>query len=291
MRFRIHKAAGLILGFALINLNGSLAAQQSMAPSFLGELVDAPQPTLQQVSAAADIGQQSTSQTSTPQTSAPDQSQDTRTQAERELKQQESQRMLGVVPAFNSVISGHAAPLSSKQKFTLYLHSATDPFVFVVTGIDAGYEQATDQFPEYRYGAEGFAKRYGASIADSLDGNFWGNAVLPSLLHQDPRYFRLGHGTVIHRILYSAATTVICKGDNGKWQPSYSNIGGNFIGGAISNLYYPPADRGMALTLERGATVTAEGALGSLALEFYPDVAGWWHNRHAKSAQQKASVP
>ena len=195
--------------------------------------------------------------------------------------------MLGVVPAFNTVFSGHAAPLTSGQKFGLYLHSSTDPFVFVITGVDAAYEQATDQFPEYRQGVKGYGKRYGAALADDLDGNLWGNAILPAVLRQDPRYFRMGHGTITHRVLYAAATTVICRGDNGKWQPNYSNVAGNFIGGAFSNIYYPPAERGVALTLERGATVTAEGALGSLAVEFYPDVVGWYHNHHNKSALRK----
>jgi hypothetical protein len=245
-----------------------------------------PEPSPQEADPAADARVQTPQQPDATQ-------QDSRSQAERELKQQESQRMLGVVPAFNSVIGGHAAPLTSRQKFSLYLRSTTDPFVFAVTALDAGYEEVGDQFTGYGWGPAGYFKRYGASLADSVDGNFWGNAVLPSLLHQDPRYFRLGHGTITHRILYAAATTVICKGDNGKWQPSYSNIGGNFIGGAISNLYYPPADRGISLTLENGATVTAEGALGALALEFYPDASRWWHNRHNRknAAAAQTSAP
>lgn len=230
---------------------------------------------------------QSSSTTPQTQTAAPD----TQTEAQRELKQQESQRMLGVVPAFNEVMNGHAAPLSPKQKFSLFLHGAVDPFQFFIVGVDAGLEQAEDQFPEYHYGAVGFAKRYGAAYADDFDGNFFGNAVLPSLLHQDPRYFRLGHGSVMHRILYAAATTVIAHGDNGKWQPNYSNVIGNFIGGAISNAYYPAADRGFSLTIQRGATVTAEGAIGSFAEEFYPDLAAWWHNRHSPKIVPPAPAP
>jgi hypothetical protein len=197
-----------------------------------------------------------------------------------QLKAEEKQRMLGIVPAFNAVESGEAAPLSPGQKFDLWYHSSIDPFTFAVAGIDAGIEQAEDSYPEYHYGFVGFAKRYGASYADSVDGNFWGNAVLPSLLHQDPRYFRLGHGSFKRRLWYSAISTVRCKGDNGKWEPNYSNVAGNLIGGAISNAYYPASDRGVGLTLERGFTVTAEGAFGSLALEFYPDAIGYLKRRH-----------
>jgi hypothetical protein len=218
--------------------------------------------------------------------------QDTGSEADREVKQQESQRMLGIVPAFNEVIGGHAVPLKPSQKFNLFFHSAFDPYQFGIVALDAGIEQWQGQFPEYHYGAEGYGKRYAAAFADNFDGNFWGNAVLPSLLHQDPRYYRLGHGNPMHRILYSASTAVICKGDNGKWQPNYSNVAGNIIGGAVSNLYYPAADRGIVLTFERGLTVTATGAIGALAEEFYPDLAAYFSRRHARkvAAAQAAAA-
>lgn len=197
-----------------------------------------------------------------------------------ELKAEKKQRLLGIVPAFNTVLGGQARPLRPSQKFNLWFHSAVDPFTFGIAAIDAGIEQAQDTYPEYSQGVEGYAKRFGAAYADNVDGNFWGNAVLPSLLHQDPRYFRLGHGSVKRRLGYALLSTVRCKGDNGSWQPSYSNIGGNLIGGAISNWYYPASERGVGLTLERGFTVTAEGALGALAFEFYPDVIG--HLKHRR---------
>jgi hypothetical protein len=100
----------------------------------------------------------------------------------------------------------------------------------------------------------------------------------------------MGHGTFRHRFWYALSTTVMCKGDNGNWQFNYSNLAGNFIGGAISNVYYPAADRGFGLTMERGATVSAEGALGSLAVEFYPDVMQHFRNRR-KVVVPAASAP
>ena len=201
-----------------------------------------------------------------------------------QLKAEEKQRLLGIVPAFNTVQGGVAAPLTKGQKFDLWFHSSIDPFTFAVAGIDAGIEQAENSYPEYGQGAAGFGKRYGAAYADSVDGNFWGNAVLPSLLHQDPRYFRLGQGPLKKRLWYAIISTVRCKGDNGKWQPSYSNVGGNLIGGALSNIYYPASDRGVGLTLERGFTVTGEGAIGSVAYEFYPDAIAYLKRRHHKDA-------
>ncbi len=208
-----------------------------------------------------------------------------------QLKAEEKQRLLGIMPAFNAVQGGEAAPLRSSQKFDLWFHSAIDPFTFAVAGIDAGIEQAEDTYPEYHQGFPGFARRFGAAYADNVDGNFWGNAVLPSLLHQDPRYFRLGHGTKKGRLWYAVISTVRCKGDNGKWQPSYSNVGGNLIAGAISNVYYPASDRGFSLAMERGFTVTAEGAFGALAFEFYPDLVGYLKRRHHPNAGPSVPAP
>jgi len=112
-----------------------------------------------------------------------------------------------------------------------------------------------------------------ANYADTFIGNMIGNAVLPSLLHQDPRYFRLGYGPKTHRILYALATNVICKHDvTGKWEPNYSNVLGNLIGGGISNLYYPADERGVGNTLENALTVTLEGGVGSALQEFWPDI-------------------
>ena len=202
--------------------------------------------------------------------------------SEGQLKAEEKQRLLGIMPAFNTVESGEAVPLKPSQKFSLWYHAAIDPFTFAISGIDAGIEQAEDTYPEYRQGTVGFAKRFGASYADNVDGNFWGNAVLPVVLHQDPRYFRLGHGSIKFRLWYAALSTVRCKSDSGKWQPNISNVGGNLIGGTISNLYYPASDRGLGLIFERGFTVTGEGAFGALAFEFYPDLIKLYKRHHQK---------
>ncbi|HZU09769.1 MAG TPA: hypothetical protein VFA02_07680 [Pseudacidobacterium sp.] len=193
-------------------------------------------------------------------------------EAAEELKREEKQRILGVVPNFNTVNSGDAAALTPKQKLHLFWKSSTDPFVFVAAAADAGISQAEDDFPGYGQGAEGYFKRFGASYADTFDGNLWGNAILPIVLHEDPRYFRKGTGPVMGRILYAAKTNVWSRRDNGTWGPNYANIAGNFIAGGISNLYYPSSDRGPGLTVQRALTVTAEGALGSLLVEFWPDV-------------------
>lgn len=189
--------------------------------------------------------------------------------AQEQLKDQEKQRVLGVIPNFYVTYIPDAAPLSPKQKFQLAWKTTIDPVSFGLTGVVAGIEQAQDRFPGYGQGAEGYAKRYGALYADFAIGTFIGGAVLPSLLKQDPRYFYKGTGTKKSRVLYALANAVICKGDNGHWQANYSSILGSLAAGGISNLYYPASDRnGAALTFENALISIGANAAVNLLQEF-----------------------
>ncbi len=136
-------------------------------------------------------------------------------------------------------------------------------------GVIAGIQQAQDDFSGYGQGAQGYGKRYGASYANFVSGTFIGSAILPSVLKQDPRYFYKGSGSKRSRILYAVADSVVCKGDNGHWQPNYSSILGNLAAGAISNLYYPAKDRdGVGLTFESGAIGIGATAAANVIQEF-----------------------
>jgi len=189
-----------------------------------------------------------------------------------ELRVEEQQRILGVVPEFNISNLHDAAPLSTQQKFQLAMKSALDPFSFAAAGLDAGLGQWQKQSPGYGYGMQGYARRFQAAYIDAFDGAILGNAVFPSLLHQDPRYFRQGTGSFGSRLMHAISSTYRSKNDNGKWTWNYSNILGNIAAGGIANAYYAPSDRGAALTFERAFTVTAEGALGAVFYEFWPDI-------------------
>lgn len=180
--------------------------------------------------------------------------------------------MLGVFPSFNMSNIPDAVAMTPKQKFELAFKSATDPVTFVIAAADAGISQWSNDYAGYGQGAEGYFKRWGASYADTFDGDILGNALFPVLFHQDPRYFRKAVGSKKGRLWYAILTTVRAKGDNGHWQPNFSNVLGNLAAGGISNLYYPSTDPGASLTFERAFTVTAEGALGAIFLEFWPDV-------------------
>ncbi len=255
-----------LAALAFVCASGGLFAQTSSssqpdAPLAYAEVSDLP-PAPEPQNAAPDNAQQPTVQTP----------QSRRDQAEQQLRQQEHQRILGVIPNFNTTDIQDAAPLSPKQKFRLAFRSAVDPFEFFAAGALAGFGQATDNHAGYGQGAAGYAKRYGAAYADSADGVLWGNAIFPVLFHEDARYFRRGKGSVWSRFKYAVSTTVWTKYDNGTWGPNYANVLGNIVSGGISNLYYPSEDRGVGLTFEGAATVTAEGALGSLGVEFWPDI-------------------
>jgi hypothetical protein len=189
--------------------------------------------------------------------------------AEEEIKVEEKQRVLGVIPNFYVSYVPNAAPLSSKQKFEIAWKTVVDPVTILLVGGIAGVQQAQNHFSEYGQGAQGYGKRFGAGYADTVAGTFIGAAILPSLLKQDPRYFYKGTGSTRSRALYAIANSVICKGDNRRWQPNYSNILGNFAAGGISNLYYPAADRnGAGLTFENGAIGIGVTAVANLFEEF-----------------------
>ena len=189
--------------------------------------------------------------------------------AQEQLKVQETQRVLGVIPNFYVTYDPNALSLSTKQKFELAWKSNVDPVTVATSGMVAGVQQATDGFSGYGQGTQGFAKRFAASYADTFVGNMIGGAILPSLLKQDPRYFYKGTGSTRSRILYALASAVVCKGDNGRWQPDYSGILGSLAAGGISNLYYPAKSRnGAGLTFENTFLGVAGSGIGNLFQEF-----------------------
>jgi len=183
--------------------------------------------------------------------------------------------------------------MSASQKIGLAFRSAVDPYQFGIAFVVAGLSEAQDNGTGFGWGPEGYFKRSGAAYLDAFDGAMIGNGFLPALLHQDPRYFRLGHGTFKHRFLYAVATSFICKHDNtGKWEPNYSNVGGNIIAGAISNLYYPSQTAGLGQTIDNGLIVTTEGTFGGVLQEFWPDISRKLFHKdptHGLDAQATAS--
>ena len=200
-------------------------------------------------------------------------------EAERELKAEEQQRLLVVVPNFNTVIAGKGVRLTAGQKTRLAVRATLDPFNVVGAFVFAGVNELQDDDRGYGWGPAGYFKRVGANYLDVVDGTMLAGAVYPILLHQDPRFFRQGTGSVRSRLRHALGAAVVARGDNGKRQFNFSNVLGNYTAGALSNLYYPADARGLDHTLINGTVVTAEGSLGNIGLEFAPDVAAWLHRR------------
>jgi hypothetical protein len=189
--------------------------------------------------------------------------------AEEQIKIEEKQRVFGVIPNFYVTYIPDAAPLTPKQKFKLAWKSTVDPVTFGLTGALAGIQQAQNDFSGYGQGAAGYGRRFGAAYGNEVSGTFIGGAILPSLLKQDPRYFYKGTGSVRSRVLYAMANAVICKGDNGHWQPNYSGIIGSLAAGGISNAYYPAKNRDDAgLTFENALIGIGTTAAFNIIQEF-----------------------
>ena len=187
--------------------------------------------------------------------------------ATEQVKVEEQQRVLGIIPNFYVVYDHNAEPLTTKLKFKLALRTSADPATMVGVGVLAAIHQAAD-IPNYGQGWGAYGKRYGASAADGLSAIMIGGAILPSLLHQDPRYFYQGTGTTKSRTLHALSSAFVCRGDNGRLQPNYSTIGGDLASAALSNAYYPASDRGARQTFETVIINTAERMFTALAQEF-----------------------
>jgi hypothetical protein len=160
-----------------------------------------------------------------------------------QLKSEEKQRLLGVLPDFFVSYAPNAAPLTAAQKFHLGWKTITDPVSLLGTGISAGIDEARNSHPEFGQGTEGYAKRFGAQYANRVSRVIIGRVVMQSIFHQDPRYFYKGTGSIRSRALYAIGTAFVVKGDNGNWQFDYSDVLGGMASHELSTLYYPSTSR------------------------------------------------
>jgi len=188
--------------------------------------------------------------------------------AAQEFKAEEQQRIFRFIPNTYVTYEPHPEALTTGMKFHLAYKSLTNPVFFARVAGWAGVQQAADSPGQWRQGAEGYGKRVGAGFADATTAGLIGNAILPSLLHQDPRYFYQGSGTKKSRALHAVLATLICKGDNGAWQPNYSAWGGSLISYSISTAYYPSSDRNAEHVFRGFGIDMGLHVAGSLAQEF-----------------------
>jgi hypothetical protein len=189
--------------------------------------------------------------------------------AQEQIEEQEKQRVLGFVPNFYVSYVPNAAPMNAKQKYKLATRTLLDPMTFASVGLIAGANHAAGRWKGYGGGIEGYSKRFGSSYADVATGTFIGGAVLPSLLKQDPRYFYQGTGSTKSRLWHALSHSFICKGDDGRMEPNYSNIGGNLAAGGLATLYYPRSSgHSWGLALSVAGTRLAETTAVAVLQEF-----------------------
>jgi len=178
------------------------------------------------------------------------------------------QKVLGFIPNYYVIYdSKDAVPMTSKLKFQMAWKTAINPVSFAGAFFIGAVDQASDT-PDYPQGWKGYGERVGANYADGFTDIMFGGAILPVLLKQDPRYYYQGTGTTKSRLEHALSYPFICKGDNGKLQPNYSTMGGDLISASLSNIYYPPSNRGAGLVFSNFAIGTAERALSTVLQEF-----------------------
>lgn len=185
-----------------------------------------------------------------------------------------NQRILGVIPDYQTVDARVTTPLTVRQKWELAFKESVDPFNIVSAGVGAAFSQQGNETPKYGEGSQAFGKRYGAALADMTTQNVFSAGVLATLLHQDPRYFRLGPegGKIPKRVIYSLSRLFIARQDSGRDTFNLSGIGGMILGIGLSNAYYPAASENGEVMLGRITTSLFSGVTGNLMSEFAPDL-------------------
>ena len=188
--------------------------------------------------------------------------------ATEQIKAEEKQRLIGIIPNFYTSYIHDAAPLTAKQKFALATRGTFDPVALIGVGMAAGMEQATNAYAGYGQGAAGYSKRYAAKFVDGRSSDFLTHAVFPALFHQDPRYYYQGSGSVKSRLGHAVGSAFVTRNDIGRTVPNYSYLLGNMCSGALSNLYYPQANRGVRLVFTNAAVGLAGRVGTNLLREF-----------------------
>lgn len=192
-------------------------------------------------------------------------------------------RVFGVLPNYRTANSADQfMPLTVKQKFYIGMKDSTDYPVYPMAGLFAGLAQLTDQHAFFGQGTAGYARRFGTALGDQIIGNMMTESIMPSLFHQDPRYFRLGYGSVWHRAGYAATRIFVAPTDKGRQTFNFAEVLGNSAAAGIGNFYYP-GERSAHDNLQRLYTALATDSFSQVLKEFWPDIKRWYKTRHSKA--------
>src|SRR6202007_1270421 len=187
--------------------------------------------------------------------------------ATEQFKSEEQQRVFGIIPNFYVTYESDPAPLTTKMKFELALKVSIDPVTTAGIALVSASKQAGNT-PNYGQGWGAYGERVGAVAADGFSDIMIGGAILPSLLHQDPRYFYQGTGTTGSRFRHAVFSTFVASTDKGGCEPNYSSLGGGLASSSLANLYYPTSNRGAGLVFGNFAIGIAERIGANVAQEF-----------------------
>ncbi|MCX5796413.1 MAG: hypothetical protein NTY77_13050 [Elusimicrobia bacterium] len=182
-------------------------------------------------------------------------------------------RVFWVIPNYQTVQDELSLPtISAQDKFRIALKDSFDPYAFPIAGVFAGISHIDNENPSWGRGPDGFGKRYIAALADQTMSNMLSEAAFPILLHQDPRFFRLGRGGFWHRLGYAASRVFVTRGDDGSAQFNASEFAGNAVMAAAGNLYRPRQDRGVGESAENFGLQIGVDLVGGVFKEFWPDI-------------------
>ena len=178
---------------------------------------------------------------------------------------------------------GQIAPsIDAHDKFILGIRDAVSPFSIAAWLFNAGYEVAVDGSPNYGQTGRGFAQRVGAAAARDVSQGIFGDSILAPLLHEDPRYYKLGKGhSFIKRVVYSGSRALITRTNSGGHTINLAQIGGNLGGALLTDVYYPPINQGFTQTMETFGGSVGGSALGFVVSEFLSDTLVAVHLKHS----------
>ncbi len=204
-----------------------------------------------------------------------------------------TKRILGIIPNFQSKddIPQNQKPLTVREKYILEFHQTVDISAHIGNLFQAALQQASNGQPHYGQGWGPYAERFGAAEADQVTSAFFIFGFLPHILHDDPRYFRKGKGSVWSRITYSASRTVITRNDAGNSTFNIPQVAGQLLQQSISTAYYPPVDRSASGVFHNWGINLAYNSAYNILKEFYPDFLRIAFHRHAGQQSDPAPPP
>jgi len=182
-------------------------------------------------------------------------------------------RIFWVIPNYRTVDEARSIhAISDRDKLRIATKDSFDPYAFPVAGVFAGISHLQNRDPSWGRGPEGFGKRYLGALADQTLSNMLSEGAFPILLHQDPRFFRLGRGSILHRLGYAATRVLVTRGDDGSAQFNASEFAGNAVMAGASSFYYPQQDRGVDDAAVKLGVQIGVDMVGNIFKEFWPDI-------------------